>query len=261
MGRIKLKAARVYQTASLFLESGAISQAPPWYTTIGQIPPSEILTRTQPIQHQEPRSRPRTRKPSKLFRPQPILYEEDQLRIEFYRDHPWELARPRIILETDGKNGQSCDWSRLEQRGRPLNGERYSSFILYRNRFLTCASVIQRQLWLMHNAPDMTKSQAYDIARKEFYAIRQEEEVERRIAKEEALSTGAYFGKGVLEVGMELEDSVYEQWKKWATSEVELIERQRDAAYSKVGTEGDDDVSSLNIDEDAVEEGDETVIV
>jgi small subunit ribosomal protein S23 len=59
-----------------------------------------------------------------MFKPQPIEYEEDVLRKEFYNDHPWELARPRIVLEDDGKDGQRVDWSRLQQRGRPLNGER-----------------------------------------------------------------------------------------------------------------------------------------
>lgn len=91
---------------------------------------------------------------------------------------------------------------------------------------------------------DMGRAQAYDIARKEFYALRQEEEVERRVAKEEALWVGAYFGKSVLEVGTELEDKTYEAWKTWATKEVETIERQRDAAYTGVGSANEDDGSS-----------------
>jgi small subunit ribosomal protein S23 len=90
----------------------------------------------------------------------------------------------------------------------------------------------------------MTNAQAYDVARKEFYALRQEEEVERRVAKEEALAVGAYFGKSALEVGMELEDKTYEAWKEWATKEVEAIERQRDAAYTGVGTANEDDGST-----------------
>lgn len=90
----------------------------------------------------------------------------------------------------------------------------------------------------------MSNAQAYDIARKEFYALRQEEEVERRVAKEEALAVGAYFGPSVLEIGMHLEDKTYESWKEWATKEVEAIERQRDAAYSGVGTANEEDGSA-----------------
>src|ERR1700730_6322494 len=88
-------------------------------------------------------------------------------------------------------------------------------------------SVIQRQLWLLHNVDGMTSTKAYDIARGEFYTLRHEEAVERRVAKEEALSTGAYFGKSILEIGMELEDQSYEEWKAWAMKEVELLNQQR----------------------------------
>jgi small subunit ribosomal protein S23 len=66
-----------------------------------------------------------------MFKPLPLEYEEDRLRKDFYSDHPWELARPRIILENDGKDGQICDWSKIQQRGRPLNGERYGLPLRY----------------------------------------------------------------------------------------------------------------------------------
>ena len=98
------------------------------------------------------------------------------------------------------------------------------------------------------NQGGLTQAQAYDIARKEFYALRREEEVERRVMKEEALWVGAYFGKSVLEVGAELEDKTYESWKAWATKEIEAIERQRDAAYTGVGTANEDDGSSAAVE-------------
>ncbi|KUJ12096.1 mitochondrial ribosomal protein [Mollisia scopiformis] len=230
MRGLNLKPSRVYQTATLLLESHSINQPPPWYSIIGSIPPSEILTRTQPVQHR-PSPKSRVRKPSKMFKPQLIEYEEDRLRRNFYKDHPWELARPRIVLENDGRDGQRCDWSSIRQPGRALNGE----------------SVVQRQLWLLNNVPDMGINQAYDIARKEFYALRHEEEVERRVAREEALWTGAYFNKGVLEIGMELEDKTYESWKTWAKKEVETIDRQRDAAYTGVGTEDEIDTDPVPV--------------
>ena len=133
MGRYNLNPARVHQRAAQFLElqkaggaSGmAIARKQPWFTTIGQIPPSEILTRPQPVQHSPaPAQNKRLKKPSKMFKPMRIVYEEDAMRDNFYGDHPWELARPRMILEQDGKDGQKCDWSKLEQPGRELNGER-----------------------------------------------------------------------------------------------------------------------------------------
>lgn len=89
----------------------------------------------------------------------------------------------------------------------------------------------------------MTSAKAYDQARHEFYAIRHQEDVERRVAKEEALATGAYFGKSMLQIGMELEDRTYESWKKWAQKEVEAIDRNRSAQYTGFDTELEDDIS------------------
>ncbi|KAI9872685.1 MAG: mitochondrial ribosomal small subunit component [Pleopsidium flavum] len=195
--------------------------APPWYNIISNVPPAQTLVRTQPIQHHEQRKRSKTRKPSKMFQPQTIVYEEDALRKEFFGDHPWELARPRVLLENDGKDGQNDDWSKIGQPGRILDGE----------------SVVQRQLWLLNNVRDMTTAKAYDQARQEFYALRHEEDVERRIAKEEAQATGAYFGKSMLEISMELENKVYENWKQWALKEVITMEQTRDAAYTGLENE------------------------
>lgn len=131
MGRYNLTPSRVYQRASRLIElkkvgadAGVLQSIPPWFQTIGSLPPGEILTRPQPVQHSDVAPKRRTKKPSKMFKPMHISYEEDNLRDNFYSDHPWELARPRVILEQDGKDGQRCDWSKIQQPGRELNGER-----------------------------------------------------------------------------------------------------------------------------------------
>ena len=72
----------------------------------------------------------------------------------------------------------------------------------------------------MENA-GLGRDEAYDKARKEFYELRQEEEIERRVAKEEARHVGAYFGMGRLEVGMKLEDREFDRWKAWAAKQAE----------------------------------------
>ena len=93
-------------------------------------------------------------------------------------------------------------------------------------------SVIQRQLWLLRNNPQISRAQAYDQARKEFYELRLREEVRRQVAKEEAMATGAYFGKSAIDIGLELEDKEYERWKKYAEKQVVLIEQRRAAGPS-----------------------------
>ncbi|KAK0634943.1 mitochondrial ribosomal protein S25-domain-containing protein [Bombardia bombarda] len=225
-----LRAARVHQTAEQFVASHIIntkgrlqSPAPPWLSTVGAIPPAEILTRPYPVQHKG--LDPRARKPHNLFRPTKIVYPEDQLRRDFYRDHPWELARPRLVLELDGKDARYRDWSKgLRQPGMPLSGE----------------CVVQRQLYLMENGNSETngkrlsKERAYDIVRKEFYKLRHQEDVERRIAVEEARMVGGYFGKSDVQVGMELEDKEYESWKHWASIEIARLDAEKNQSHTSV---------------------------
>ncbi|KAI2632307.1 mitochondrial ribosomal protein [Hypoxylon sp. NC1633] len=234
-GLRQIRPGRVYQTVTALMDHRIAPtlkvQQPIWYNVIESIPPSEILTRPFPPQHQK--QNPKIRRPSRLFQPQQLIYEEDELRRTFYKDHPWELARPRMIIEMDGKDAQRCNWSRgLIQPGMPLCGE----------------SVVQRQLWMMHNVLGVTKDQAYDKVRREFYALRQEEEVERRIAKEEAQIVGAYFGQSFIQVGLKLEDEQYENWKRWASRQIDAIRAEKESAYTNFGTE-EADVDNIDVDE------------
>ena len=83
----------------------------------------------------------------------------------------------------------------------------------------------------------MGKRKAYDTARKEFYRLRQEEEIQRRVALEEAKHVGAYFGKTRLDVGMQLEDQEFENWKIWAGKESANREAQFSAEVDSFGAE------------------------
>ncbi|KAI1741002.1 mitochondrial ribosomal protein S25 [Xylaria scruposa] len=241
-GQRQIRPSRVYQTVSNLMNHRIVSnvkvQKPVWYNVIESIPPSETVTRPYPIQHIQ--HNPKTRRPSRLFQPQKLVYEEDGLRRQFYKDHPWELARPRMIVEMDGRDAERYDWSKgLRQPGMPLCGE----------------SVVQRQLWMMHNVEGMTEEKAYDTVRREFYALRHEEDVERRIAKEEAMKVGAYFGMSSTQVSMELEDQQYESWKKWASKQISNVEAEKDAAYTNFGAAEEADMdSSDTMAEEIVEE-------
>ena len=83
----------------------------------------------------------------------------------------------------------------------------------------------------MHNE-SLPTHQAYDKARKELYRVRHQLEIERRVAREEALATGAFFGPGPNEIGMRLEDKQFEEWKKWALAETERMNQLRTSAYT-----------------------------
>lgn len=120
-----LRPLRVHQIASRMLETGRLQAEPPWYRIVGAIPPTTSLVRELPVQLNPPRARKSLRKQPALYKPQKITYPEDELRQRFFQDHPWELARPRIVVENDGRDSLRWDWSRLQQPGKALDGERY----------------------------------------------------------------------------------------------------------------------------------------
>ena len=97
----------------------------------------------------------------------------------------------------------------------------------------------------------MPERKAYDQSRREFYRLRQEEEVERRIAVEEARYVGAYFGKTRLDVGMQLEDREYEKWKVWAHKETIAAEASQRAGVETFDMdEGPEDAESESVGEE-----------
>ena len=89
--------------------------------------------------------------------------------------------------------------------------------------------------------PGTTKSAAYDVARKEFYALRREEEIERRVQREEALWTGASFGLNPLEAGMLVEDKAYNNWLQRAQVEVHTLRTTKDSAQTLQDEEEEDE--------------------
>ncbi|KAG0370749.1 mitochondrial ribosomal protein S25 [Gamsiella multidivaricata] len=110
----------------------------------------------------------------KSERPKNIIYPEDRLRRRFYEDHPWELRRPRCLVETSG-DGTRRDWSTLLQKGRSIAD-------------LTGEDVVQHQLYLMTTGK--SEREAYHIATQEFYLHRAQEETEARVAKAQAMAFG-----------------------------------------------------------------------
>jgi len=262
MSRINLSPLRVRQRALAKLETRIAATRPCWVDVVGRIPPAQVLVRNQPQQHpltkirtksippptlpsylpahSEPATRlevtvenpsvhkKKGKKASRMFQPIEIRYEEDALRKQFFSDHPWELARPRVLVETDRQDAEQVDWSKgLKQPNRGVSAE----------------DVIQRQLYLLQTSPDITVSQAYDQARKEFYELRRREEIERRIAAEEAEAVGAQFGPNIFQWGMQIENKWYNDWEAYARRMI-VDNLQREAAFAG---------QSMNSEEEAPE--------
>ena len=123
MGRYDLRPAQVLQAANKLIETQKVKQRPPWHQALTEIPPSQVLVR--PVQRfTDPRRSRKGKKPSKMFQPLPLTYPEDELRSVFFNDHPWELARPRVVLEDSGNDAKHWNWAKLEQPGKRVDGER-----------------------------------------------------------------------------------------------------------------------------------------
>jgi small subunit ribosomal protein S23 len=138
-----------------------------------------------------------------LYRIKEIRYFEDKIRRFFYEQHPWELARPKLLIENNGNNAEKYDWSSIDQPFKKLDGE----------------SVVQRTLYLLKT--EFKGSQdwhsAYDKARLEFYRLRMREESEMQVATEEAAMFGSVFGPSYIEHGIAAEQKVIDQWVQEAS--------------------------------------------
>lgn len=139
-----------------------------------------------------------------LYRPKQINFYEDKIRKLFYDQHPWELARPKLVVENDGLDASRQDWSAMDQIGKKLDGE----------------NVVQRTMYLMETEfgeDDWLK--AYDKARLEFYRLRMKQEAEVQVANEEAVMFGSVFGKSYIDFGVEAEQKVIDKWYEDAIAE------------------------------------------
>ncbi|KAI9360203.1 mitochondrial ribosomal protein S25 [Pilaira anomala] len=172
---------------SNMLKGNLMKKSPVWLPVVQAIPPGPSIIRSQNpevnISGQteleqtllsKPRNTNRLRHSEKHLRtppprPRAIVYPEDKLRRQFFKDHPFELARPKVLVENDlGIN--RTDYSKLMLDGMhpsEIDGD----------------AVIKYQLHLMTHE-NMPERKAYAKATSEFYEIRAQQEQEERKARE-----------------------------------------------------------------------------
>lgn len=139
-------ASKVLQQTSRLLEAKLIKDRPAWFQAVIDNPPLPLPPRAppqrnqydlpvpkssthhSPTAHHTPSKHLRTPKP----RPLPVHYIEDDLRRQFFKDHPFEAFRP-VSLAEQGQieeenpiNGE--EWTRLRQHGRNPTPEEYVCF-------------------------------------------------------------------------------------------------------------------------------------
>lgn len=146
-----------------------------------------------------------------LYRLPEIRFFEDRIRSQFYTNHPWELARPRSVIERPKL--ESFDWSSMDQNECRLTGE----------------SCVQRTLWLA-SQPAYVKEHgkdwyaAYTQARLEFYRLRLREFAEQQVAAEEAVMNGAVFSPSSIDYHLQKEQRIIENFESEA---IEITKERR----------------------------------
>lgn len=101
-----------------------------------------------------------------------------------------------------------------------------------------------RNLVNNHVDEQTIEERAYDQARKEFYALRLKQDVERQIAREEATHYGSYFEPTANEKSLKFEDDAIEDWKEWALKDIEAVNHKNASMIS--GGQAEDGSDSID---------------
>jgi small subunit ribosomal protein S23 len=119
-------ASQVHQQVSRLRRADYIKDRPAWFQAVLEYPPLPLPPKAPPSRtaydqqplHRSPASKPRPHDPRSL----PIYYVEDDIRRQFFRDHPFEAFRPTTLVEGGGIEAphpiEGAAWTRLRQRGR-----------------------------------------------------------------------------------------------------------------------------------------------
>ena len=113
------------------MRANYIREEPAWYQAVLQYPPLPLPSRAPPLQADDAEntsSRPTASslRPPKM-QPLTIKYLEDRIRLQFFRDHPFEAFRPVSIVEGQVVEPEHPvrgeDWTRLSQRTKKPTAE------------------------------------------------------------------------------------------------------------------------------------------
>lgn len=243
-----IKAAnQVLQRTNEYIGSGLVRNLPAWYKVLAFNPPRHAFNKTIRPEVLEQRkqeeisslkemnekldtgfyaTRIKTQKKdpvNKLTRSQQLKFIEDDLRLLFYKQHPWELADPKNLIENESNLGNDkFDWSHLRQFGKKLDGE----------------SVVQRTLYLVETE-DKTLLQAYEQAKSEYYRLQIQDETEMNICREESEMCGAVYPTTIIEKGFAKEAEVLAKWKLDAMEQTKIFAAKHSNSDSSATSSAD----------------------
>ncbi|KAJ7246273.1 mitochondrial ribosomal protein S25-domain-containing protein [Mycena haematopus] len=200
-------AGHVHHQVARLLRGRGLEQEPMWYQPVLNFPPLPLPPKAPPARTSfdqkmkpavESGRQPKLRRPKN--RPLAIYYIEDDIRRQFYADHPFEAFRPTSLVEKGDiqlHEVNGLEWTRLRQRGRNPTPEDAVQFTV--------------NLKEIHNVP---LSQAYARAIAQFRALRSEHHIATTFAVLEAEALGAVFVRGEIEHAFEKEKRAIASWEQ-----------------------------------------------
>lgn len=196
---VRRVATQVHKQASRLLRAEYIKNEPAWFQAVLEHPPLPLPARAPPSRSSY--DLPHLVKKSAVDpKPLPIAYLEDEIRKQFFRDHPFEAFRPTTLVEGSGIEPEhpiwGVNWTRLRQRGRNPKPEDAIRFALN-----------------LHEHCGMPLSEAYATSIGQFRALRSEHEFATMFATLEAEYYGAQFAPTETEVGFARELDAVKTWK------------------------------------------------
>ncbi|KAL6449466.1 RSM25 37S ribosomal protein S25 [Candida maltosa Xu316] len=258
--KIQTEATNVLHRASAYLKSGLLKNKPLWYDIVAKYPPKHNLTRIPHMHRQQnpddkratasPKTTSTTSKKhfktrestidmksrnNDIHRIPKLKFIEDKLRNVFYEQHPWELARPKNLIENSGDDISKCDWSHMLQLNKPLDGE----------------SVVQRTLWFLTNSKNNNhNNEAYDKARFEYYRLRMSEEMESHVAREESTMYGGIFVNTNIKWNLGKEQEYIDDWTVIAQERTQVMEANMNRSAAPAGSLVEEEQTKTTIFED-----------
>jgi len=130
-------ASQVHKQASRLTRAGFLKTPPVWYEAVLEHPPLPLPPREPPARTSYDSAPPKQTFATKKTpgpRPLAVNYIEDDIRRQFFRDHPFEAFRARSITEAGAIEDEhpinGLQWTRLNQRGRNPSPEEYVDVFL-----------------------------------------------------------------------------------------------------------------------------------
>ncbi|CAK5280314.1 unnamed protein product [Mycena citricolor] len=194
-------ATQVHHQISRLMLGGRMQTPPVWYRPVLAFPPLPLPAKAPPQRTTyDQKFKPLSKLRRLKNRPLPIYYLEDDLRRQFFTDHPFEAFRPTTLVEkseVEVHPVNGANWTRLRQRGRNPSAEDAVQFAVN-----------------LHQNLDVPLSEAYARAVHQFRALRSEHHVATTYAAWEADQLGADFAPTEIEHAFEKEKRALASWEK-----------------------------------------------